>query len=105
MNCRNCGFSVDEDLIRTKARRPLQVDLALAGETVEAAPRKLDTAVSECLWHRSASLKVIQSYGSNSGGERIRPPVLHALQKHAERHGGKVTPDGQNPGAHVLWLR
>jgi hypothetical protein len=35
----------------------------------------------------------------------IRPHVLHALQKHADYHGGKVTPDGQNPGAHVLWLK
>jgi hypothetical protein len=62
-------------------------------------------AVSECLWHGHASLKVIHGYGSTGGASRIRPHVLHALQKHADRHGGKVTPDGQNPGAHVLWLR
>lgn len=117
MNCPNCGFPVDgrnlprtcpkcdEDLIRAKARRPLQVDLAHAGETVETALRKLEAAVSECLWHGHGSLKVIHGYGSTGGASRIRPHVLHALQKYAERHGGKVTPDGQNPGAHVLWLR
>ena len=117
MNCPNCGFPVDgrnlprtcpkcdEDLIRAKARRPLQVDLAHAGETVETALRKLEAAVSECLWHGHTSLKVIHGYGSTGGVSRIRPHVLHALQKYAERHGGKVAPDGQNPGAHVLWLR
>jgi len=117
MNCPNCGFPVDgrnlprtcpkcdEDLIRAKARRPLQVDLAHSGETVETALRKLEAAVSECLWHGHASLKVIHGYGSTGGASRIRPHILHALQKHAERHGGRVAPDGQNPGAHVLWLR
>jgi DNA-nicking Smr family endonuclease len=81
------------------------VDLAHAGETVETALKKLEAAVSECLWHGHASLKVIHGYGSKNGASRIRPHVLHALQKHADRHGGKVSPDGQNPGAHVLWLR
>ena len=38
----------DEDLIRAKTRRPLQLDLAHAGETVETALRKLEAAVSEC---------------------------------------------------------
>jgi hypothetical protein len=65
----------------------------------------LEAAVSECLWHGHASLKVINGYGSTGGASRIRPHVLHALQKHADYHGGKVTLDGQNPGAHVLWLR
>jgi hypothetical protein len=117
MHCPNCGIPIngqnlpstcpkcDEDLIRAKARKPLQVDLAHAGETVETALRKLEAAVSECLWHGHASLKIIHGYGSKSGVSKIRPHILHALQKHADRHGGSVTPDGQNPGAHVLWLR
>ncbi len=81
------------------------MDLAHAGETVQTALQKLEAAVSECLFHDHASLKVIHGYGSKSGASRIKPHVLNAVNKYANRYGGRVTPDGQNPGAHVLWLR
>jgi len=115
MQCPNCGFpfdrlhmpkacpKCDEDLIRAKASKPMVVDLAHGGETVSQALAKLDAAVSECLWHGHPSLKVIHGHGS--GLSRIKPHVLSALRKHAERFGGRVIEDGDNPGAHVLRFR
>jgi DNA-nicking Smr family endonuclease len=82
------------------SRKPLVVDVAHHGETVPQALAKLDAAVSECLWRGHPSLKVIHGHGG--GTSRIRPQVIHALRKHALRHGGEVLPDGGNPGAHIL---
>ena len=90
----------DEDLIRAKARKPLVIDLAHRGETVSQALAKLDAAVSECVWHGHPWLKVIHGHGS--GASRIKPQVLAALRKHAERLGAVVEQDGDNSGAHVL---
>ena len=113
-SCPSCGFPIDrrnmpavcpkcdEDLIRAKARKPLVVDLAHRGETVSQALSKLDQAVSECVWHGHPSLKVIHGHGSSGGASRIKPQVLAALRKHAERLGAVMEPDGDNPGAHVL---
>jgi DhnA family fructose-bisphosphate aldolase class Ia len=112
--CPSCGFPLDrhnlpavcpkcdEDLIRAKARKPLAVDLAHGGETVSQALAKLDKAVSECVWHGHPSLMVIHGQGSGGGSSRIKPQVLAALQKHAERLGAVMEQDGDNPGAHVL---
>ena len=36
-------------------------------------PCKLEAAVSKCIWHGHASLKVIHRYGSTGGGSRIKP--------------------------------
>jgi hypothetical protein len=44
---------------------------------VETDLRKLEAAVSECLWHGNASLKVIHGYGSTDGAPRIKPANLH----------------------------
>ena len=96
----------DEDLIRAKARKPLVVDLAHGGETVSMALAKLNKAVIECVWHGHPSHKVIHGHGSSGGGaSRIKPQVLAALRKHAERLGAVMEQDGGNPGAHVLRLR
>jgi DNA-nicking Smr family endonuclease len=95
----------DEDLIRAKARKPLIVDLAHGGETVSQALAKLEKAVSECVWHGHPSLKVIHGHGSCGGASRIKPQVLAALRKHAERLGAVVEQDGDNPGAHVMRLK
>jgi DNA-nicking Smr family endonuclease len=114
--CPSCGFPLDrrnlpaacpkcdEDLVRAVARKPLVVDLAHRGETVSQALAKLDGAVSECLWHGHPSLKVIHGHGSGGGASRIKPHVLAALRKHAERLGAVMEQDGDNPGAHVLRL-
>lgn len=115
--CPSCGFPIDrsnmpkvcpkcdEDLIRAKARKPLVVDLAHGGESVSQALTKLDAAVSECLWHGHPSLKVIHGHGSGGGVSLIKPQVLAALRKHAERLGAVMEQDGENPGAHVLRLK
>lgn len=115
--CPSCGFPIDrrnlpavcpkcdEDLVRAKARKPLVVDLAHRGETVSHALAKLDQVVSECVWHGHPSLKVIHGHGSGGGASRIKPQVLAALRKHAERLGAVMEPDGDNPGAHVLRLK
>lgn len=114
--CPACGFPLnrgnkpsvcpkcDEDLIRAKASKPLVIDLAHRGETVSQALAKLEKAVSEFVWHGHPALKVIHGHGSGGGASRIKPPVLAALRKHAERLGGVVEQDGDNPGAHVLRL-
>jgi dsDNA-specific endonuclease/ATPase MutS2 len=113
-SCPSCGFPIDrrnlpavcpkcdEDLLRAKARKLLSVDLAHRGETVSQALAKLDKAVSECVWHGHPSLKVIHGHGSGGGASRIKPQVLAALRKHAERLGAVIEQDGDNPGAHVL---
>ena len=60
--------------------------------------------MSECLWHGHTALKVI--HGSGGGGDsRIKPQVLAALRKHAERLGAVMEQDGDNPGAHVLRMK
>jgi len=113
-NCPSCGFPLDrgnlpsvcpkcdEDLIRAKARKPLVVDLAHQGETVSQALAKLDKAVSECVWHGHPSIKVIHGHGSSGGVSRIKPQVLSAMRKHADRLGAVMEQDGDNPGAHVM---
>ena len=90
-HCPSCGFPIargelpavcakcDEDLIRAKARRPLVVDLAHRGETVFQALARLHKAVSEGVWHRHPSLKVIHGHGSGGGASRIKPQVLAAV--------------------------
>ncbi len=112
--CPSCGFPLDrrnmstvcpkcdEHLIRAKARKPLVVDLAHRGETVSQALAKLDQAVSECVWHGHPALKVIHGHDSGGGASRIKPQVLTAMRKHAERLGAVMEPDGDNPGTHVL---
>jgi hypothetical protein len=112
--CPFCGFPIDRgnppttcpkcdaDLIRAKAHKPLVIDLAHRGETVSQALAKLDQAVSECVWHGHPSLKVIHGHGSGGGASRIKPQVLAALRKHAERLCAVMELDGDNPGAHVL---
>jgi len=57
----------------------------------------MDKAVSECVWHGHPSLKVIHGHGSGGGASRIKPQVLAALQKHAERLGAVMEQDGDNP--------
>jgi uncharacterized Zn finger protein (UPF0148 family) len=115
--CPSCGFPLDrrnlpavcpkcdEDLVRAKARKPLIVDLAHRGETVSQALAKLDKAMSECVWHCHPSLKVIHGHGSGDAASRIKPQVLAALRKHAERLGAVMEQDGDNPRAHVLRFR
>jgi dsDNA-specific endonuclease/ATPase MutS2 len=96
-HCPSCSFPIDrhnlpalcpkhdEEPVRAKARKPLVIDLAHRGETVAQALAKLDKAVSECVWHGHSSLKVIHGHGSGGGASRIKPQVLAALRKHAER--------------------
>ena len=50
---------------------------------------------------KGLSLKVIHGQGSGGGASRIKPQVMAALQKHAERLGAVMEQDGDNPGAHV----
>lgn len=64
--------------------------------------RKSKALLSECVWHDHPSLKVIHGHGSGGGASRIKPQVLAALQKHAERLGAVMEQDGDNAGAHVL---
>lgn len=113
-SCPSCGFPLDrgnppsacpkcdEDLIRAKARKPLVVDLAHQGETVSQALAKLDKAVSELVWKGHPSLKVIHGHGSSGGASLIKPQVLSAMRKHADRLGAVMEQDGDNPGAHVM---
>lgn len=112
--CPSCGIPIDpgnlpaacpkcdEDLVRAKSSKPLVIDMAHRGETVPQALAKLDKAVSECVWHGHPALKVIHGHGSGGGASRIKPQVLAALRRHADRIGGVVEPDGENSGAHVL---
>ncbi len=108
-HCPDCGLPLtkfgspdvcpkcDADLIAAVARKPLVVDVAHQGETIHQALAKVDQAVSEFVWRRHPSLKVI-----HGGSGRIKAQVLHALQRHAARLGANLRPDGGNEGAHIL---
>lgn len=94
----------DEDLAAHRAERLMIVDVAHAGETEHAALHKLERAVSECLWNGHAGLKVIHGHGSTTGRSSLKPRIISAMKRHAERNDGRVEPDGKNPGAHILRL-
>ena len=51
---------------------------------------------------KGGALKVIHGQGTGGGASRIKPQVLAALQKHAERLCTVMEQDGDNPGAHAL---
>jgi len=115
MRCPHCGFPVsddasicpkcDLDLITERAKKPLVVDVAHHGETVSSALAKLDQAVSQCLWDGHPSLKVIHGHGASTGHSALKPHILSALQKHAARLRGTVSPVPGNPGMHILHFR
>lgn len=115
--CPTCGFPLDrheravtcpkcdEDLGKVRAESLMTVDVAHRGETRSDALRKLEKAISDCLWNGHSGLKVIHGHGSTTGQSSLRPHVIALMRRHAERFGGVVREDGQNPGAHILWFQ
>lgn len=117
LTCPACGFEPDTNNPRNcpKCETPLrprktttedliEVDVAHAGETVEEALEKLDKAIRFAMRTHCRGLKVIHGRGSATGVSRLKPPVVAAMKRTAQIHGGKVVPDRNNPGAHLLWF-
>lgn len=117
LSCPACGFTPDTPGVRTcpKCETPLrirkattddliEIDVAHAGETVDEALDKLDRAVRFAARTGCRGLKVIHGRGSATGVSRLKPPVVAAMKQAAQIHGGKVVPDRNNPGAHLLWF-
>jgi hypothetical protein len=81
-----------------------QVDVVHAGEDRESALRKLEKAIDEAVVGNFRGLKVIHGQGSTKGVALLKPLIIAEMRRAATRHGGKVVPDRDNPGASLLWL-
>jgi DNA-nicking Smr family endonuclease len=80
------------------------VDVAHAGESWEEAQQKIVKAVDRALAGRHKGVKIVHGYGQSSGSAVIRGKAVELLSNLATRTGGRLRPDGNNPGAHILWL-
>ncbi len=92
--------------LRTHYTRGLyEIDVAHRGETWEIAERRIVDACGRALFAQHKGLKVIHGYGSGRGHtSHIRSAALPLLHRLARRFGGKVVPDRDNPGAHILYF-
>ena len=78
--------------------------MAHAGESWEDARQKIVRAVDRAVMGRHQGIRVIHGYGQATGHAVIRSKAVGLLQELARRTGGRLRPDGNNPGAHILWL-
>ena len=114
--CPQCGMLLEQATVarcpkcETAIRKTFQlglyeIDVAHRGETWEVAERRVIEACSTALYRQHKGLKVIHGYGSGKGHtsmiRRLAVPLLHRL---ARDTGGKVVPDRNNPGAHILYF-
>ena len=80
------------------------VDVAHAGESWEQAHQKIVKAVDRALVGRHKGVKIVHGYGQSTGHSVIRTRAIELLNTLAQRTGGRLKADGNNPGAHILWL-
>lgn len=100
LDCPKCGMP-----IRSRSNgRVHHADVVHAGEDRDTALRKLERAVDEALRGNYRGLKVIHGHGATRGVALLKPQIIAAMKRAAARHGGKVVPDRDNPGASLLWL-
>jgi hypothetical protein len=113
--CPTCEFPVDlgrmsvcpkcgEGLKGKALQGVLEVDVAHAGETWEVAREKILRAVDRGVMGGHKGVKIIHGYGAGRGQGVIRSHAVPLLRSLAVKVGGRLAPDQQNPGAHVLWL-
>jgi hypothetical protein len=86
------------------SRGLLEVDVAHAGETWDVAREKIVKAMNEALLNGHSGLKIIHGWGSSTGLSVLSGLAVTLLRGFATRYGGRLSPDRQNPGAHILWL-
>jgi hypothetical protein len=98
--CPKCGESV----LGTVSRGLLEIDVAHAGETWDVAREKIVKAMNEALLNGHSGLKIIHGWGSSTGLSVLSGLAVTLLRGFATRYGGRLSPDRQNPGAHILWL-
>lgn len=113
--CVHCGLVLDsagiqtcpkcDSPIREKSNgRLMHVDVAHSGEDLDQALRKLERAIDDAIHGNFRGLKVVHGRGSTTGHSRLKPHVIAAMKRAAKEYDGKVVPDRDNPGAHLLWL-
>jgi hypothetical protein len=98
--CPKCG----ENVRGVISRGLLEVDVAHAGETWEVAREKIIRAMDQALLHGHGGLKIIHGWGASTGRSVLSGLAVALMRGLAQRHGGRLAPDRQNPGAHILWL-
>lgn len=98
--CPKCGTAVRGMVFQGV----LEVDVAHSGETWEVARDKIKAAMDKALLHGHSGLKIIHGWGATSGRSVISGLAVSLLRGYAQRYGGRLSPDRQNPGAHILWL-
>tara|TARA_B100000927_G_scaffold113846_1_gene92074 strand:- start:4753 stop:5109 length:357 start_codon:yes stop_codon:yes gene_type:complete len=84
--------------------RLMHVDVAHSGENLDQALRKLERAIDEAVHHNFRGIKVIHGRGATTGKSFLKPHIVNAMKRAATLYGGKVAPDRDNAGAHLLWL-
>lgn len=98
--CPKCG----ERILGTILQGLLEVDVVHSGETWEEARLKIVDAVDRAIANGHKGVKIIHGYGATSGNSRIRGRAVELLRGLANRTGGRLAPDRDNEGAHLLWL-
>lgn len=96
--CQKCG----ELNVGGPCRPLFVVDVAHAGESWEEAQQKIVKAVDRALAGRHKGVKIVHGHGQASGRGVIRGKAVELLNNLAKRTGGRLRPDGSNPGAHIL---
>jgi hypothetical protein len=115
IHCPNCEFPLDpghddrcpkcgEGVRGQVFQGLLEVDVAHSGEHWEEARQKIIQAVDLGILHGHSGVKIIHGWGATTGRASIRQRAVSLLQTLAQRTGGKLAQDKQNPGAHILWL-
>jgi hypothetical protein len=98
--CPKCG-----EPIRGKTLQGLlEVDVAHSGETWQDSREKIMKAFDQGLQYGHSGVKIIHGYGASTGRTVIREQAVRLMKSLAVKHGGKLTEDRTNPGAHILWL-
>jgi len=114
-SCPQCGLEIEsasatfcpkcEAPIRKNTNGRLYlVDVVHAGEDRYQALNKLEKAIDEAVYGNFRGIKVIHGRGSTTGIGLLKPHLVAAMKRAAVHYGGKVVPDRDNPGAHLLWF-
>lgn len=115
VSCPHCDLVLDSPSIRTCPKcdfptrersngRLMHVDVAHSGEDLDLALSRLERAIDDAAHGNYRGLKVIHGRGATTGRSRLKPHVIAAMKRAAEDYEGKVVPDRDNRGAHLLWL-
>jgi hypothetical protein len=99
-SCPKCGEAIHGSIIRGL----LVVDVAHAGETWDVAREKIIRAMNEAILNGHSGLKIIHGWGASTGRSVLAGLATSLMRSFAHRYGGRLSPDRQNPGAHILWL-